>query len=70
LAIGHAHLKYVGRKTSYRIQIYMLQFKERLDLCQPLLFCLNDNEKATNEHRKEIQPFLEGLFPVKSAFEK
>jgi len=70
LAIGHGHIKYVNRKVSLRIQINTLQFKEKLELHTPSLFCLNDNENATNEHRQEIQPFLEGLFPVKSAFEK
>jgi hypothetical protein len=70
LAVGHGHIKYVSRKTAARMQIYMLNFKEQLDRNKPLLFCLNDNEHATDEHRKQVQPFLESVFPNKSAFEK
>ncbi|MBN2676145.1 MAG: stealth family protein [Alphaproteobacteria bacterium] len=37
---------------------------------KPYMFCLNDNERATNTHRKEIQEFLKNYFPKKSPFEK
>ena len=70
LAVGHGHLRYVNKKIAERIQLYRLRFRERLDRNKPLFFCLNDNEKATDEHRKLVQPFLESVFSEKSAFEK
>lgn len=70
LAVGHGHLRYVNKKIAKRIHLYRLRSGERLDHNKPLLFCLNDNEKATDEHRKLVQPFLENLFSKKSAFEK
>jgi hypothetical protein len=70
LAIGHAHIKYVGKKESGRILIYKQKFTEYINRYHPLLFCLNDDQHVTNEHRKQVEPFLESLFPMKSAFEK
>lgn len=70
LAIGHAHVKYVGRKEAGRILIYKQDFQQYIDRYNPTLFCLNDNQHVTNEDRKRVRPFLENLFPVKSAFEK
>ncbi len=70
LAIGHGHIKYVDRKIASRMQIYNSNFEEHMEKFHPLLFCLNDNEKATDEHRLLVQPFLESIFPNKSAFEK
>lgn len=70
LAIGHAHVKYVGRKESSRILIYKHNFTEYIKRYHPLLFCLNDDQYVTNEQRHQVKPFLETLFPVKSVFEK
>jgi len=70
LAIGHAYLKYVGRKEASRILIYKHNFTEYINRYHPLLFCLNDDQHSTDEHRKQVRPFLETLFPEKSPFEK
>lgn len=70
LAIGHGHLKYVKRKEASRILVYKHDFADYIQRYQPTLFCLNDNQHVTEEDRKKIKPFLENLFPVKSAFEK
>jgi len=70
LAIGRGYLQYVGRKVASRILIYKQNFQEYISKYQPLLFCLNDNQHVTDKHRQKVQPFLESLFPKKSAFEK
>ena len=36
----------------------------------PMMFCLNDSENATDEDCARIVDFMETLFPDKSAFEK
>lgn len=70
LAIGHGHLKYVGRRESKRILTHKSNLMKYIDQYRPMLFCLNDSQRVTYEHRKKIKPFLETLFPVKSTFEK
>lgn len=70
LAIGHAHLKYVGRRESSRILVHRHNFLKYLNTYNPSLFCLNDSQKVTHEQREKIVPFLRELFPVKSSFEK
>jgi hypothetical protein len=70
LAIGHAHLKYVGRNESGRILLYKHDFAKYLDSHHSTLFCLNDNQRATKEDRQKVEPFLENLFPEKSPYEK
>lgn len=70
LAVGKGRMKYVRSTESNRLLVYKHKFKERLDKYDPNLFCLNDNQRAKDIHRKEIKPFLEGLFPLKSSFEK
>jgi hypothetical protein len=72
LALGtnKAHLAYVKRTDTIRILVYGHNFKERLERYNPTLFCLNDNQKSTDENRKKIAPFLKEIFPEKSSFEK
>lgn len=70
LAIGHGHLKYVGRRESIRLLTHKNNLLKFINRYQPKLFCLNDSQRVTDEHRKKIKPFLESLFPVKSKFEK
>jgi hypothetical protein len=70
LAIGHAHLKYVGRNESSRILIHRHDFMKYINTYHPKLFCLNDSQRVTTEQREKIIPFLELLFPEKSMFEK
>lgn len=70
LAIKHGHARYITRKDSLRLLTYKHDFNEYIQRYQPKLFCINDNEKVNNEHRKKIKPFLEELFPTKAPFEK
>lgn len=70
LATGKGRLKYVGRKESHRLRVYRSNYERRLNKYQPDLFCLNDNQRVKDEDRERIKPFLEGLFPEKSTFEK
>jgi hypothetical protein len=70
IATGRARLKYVDNRESCRIPTYAPDFMRKYVRFRPALFCLNDSQKATNDDRKRILPFLESLFPEKSAFEK
>ena len=70
LAIGHGILKYVNRKEASRILIHRHDFNRYMKKYQPILFCLNDNQRVNDRDRESIRPFLESLFPIKSAFEK
>ncbi len=70
LAIGHGHLKYIGRREASRILVYKHDFTAYINRYQPKLFCLNDNQHVTDDDRQKIKPFLEKIFPIKSAFEK
>lgn len=69
LAIGHAHLRYVGRRESLRILIHRYDFMKYLKKYAPELFCLNDSQDVTPEYREKIVPFLKQILPTKSAFE-
>lgn len=70
LAEGRAHLHYIGRGESLRIPVHNPDFAERLRRYSPSLLCLNDDQHAAEADRARIEPFLESLFPEKSAFEK
>ena len=70
LAIEHGLLKYVENNESMRISAWSVRYTERMQRFQPKLFCLNDCQHTTDDDRKRIKPFLEELFPEKSAFEK
>ncbi len=69
LANKRAHLEYVTHKESGLIPLHSSNYQKRISN-NPKLFCLNDNELATDEDRKKVVPFLENLFPNKSQFEK
>ena len=70
LAEKHAHLKYVTQKTSFRLHIHKDKYYSKFERYNPLLFCMNDSEYATDEHRRKAKAFLENYFPEKSQFEK
>lgn len=70
LAIGHGHLKYVGRNEASRMLAYKHDFVKYMRRYRPRLFCLNDNQRVSDADRLKIKPFLEKLFPERSAFEK
>ncbi len=70
LANNRGCLKYIKDNESIIISVQEPDYKSILKNYKPKLFCLNDNEKTTNEDKKRIKPFLETLFPNKSQFEK
>jgi len=70
LVTKQGYLKYVDRKESCRIRVHNPDFMNLILKYKPSLFCLNDTEKATDDDRARIRPFLEALFPKKSSFEK
>jgi hypothetical protein len=71
LATGHAHRKYVARKSeSCRIGVHKPDYMETIRRYSPRLFCLNDSQRASDADRERIRPFLEELFPEPSSFEK
>ncbi len=71
LAVKKGHLKFVDRKESCRIMTNRsAKFHRYMKKYDPILFCLNDTENATEEDRKKVAPFLATLFPEKSTFEK
>lgn len=69
LAINHAHLLYVNHNQSSRLLPNKHNMSEYLKKHSPDLFCINDSQRVTDEHRKAIKPLLEVLFPNKSSFE-
>lgn len=69
LATGKAHLKYVSRKESSRIDVRKSDYLSYLNKYNPDLFCLNDGQRVKDEDREKIKPFLEKVFPEKASFE-
>lgn len=69
LAKERGELRYVNRSESCRIRMHVPDFMRFIDKYNPILFCLNDNHRATNKDRERVGPFLHALFPEKSMFE-
>ena len=63
-------LKYTDRKESARIRVHRTNYEKYIAKYNPQLFCINDSEHATDEHRAQVEPFLKKMYPVKSKFEK
>ncbi|MEA5045244.1 MAG: stealth family protein [Petrimonas sp.] len=70
LAVGRGHMKYVENKESNRLSLYRDNLENRLNKYHPDLFCLNDSQRTRDKDREKVKPFLEGVFPGKSSFEK
>lgn len=70
LAVNRGVIRYVGRSESCRIRLQKPDFMCFINNYNPVLFCLNDTHRATDEDRKRVKPFLEALFPTKSLFEE
>lgn len=64
------HLEFVGRKTSFRLHIDNRSHYAKLDRMQPMLFCMNDSQFASDDDRQTAKEYLERRFPDKSGFEK
>lgn len=70
MAEGKCKVKFVGNSTSFRLHIHRHAHYSRLAKANPMLFCMNDSQYATDEDRKTARAFLKRRFPEKSVFEK
>jgi len=70
LAEKRAHAQYVNKKTSFRLQIHEVEQYQKLEEYNPIFFCMNDSQFATDEDRRRSSEYLERRFPNKSEFEK
>ncbi len=70
LAEGRGHACYVSQRTSFRLHINNKKHYAKFERYNPLLFCMNDSQYATDEDREYVAVFLQSLFPRKSQFEK
>ena len=60
----------IRQRDSKCISILCDNYRGALDFYNPKLFCINDTEEATDEHRANAKKFLGELFPEKSVYEK
>lgn len=70
LAEGRGHLRYIGQRFSFRLHIDNRKHYQKFKHYNPVLFCINDSEYATDEDRTIAIQFVSKLFPHKSQFEK
>lgn len=63
-------VEYVGRKTSFRLRNHRRKYYSKMTKLNPMLFCLNDSQYATDEDRRLGREFLNTIFPNPSSFEK
>ena len=70
LAENRGHLRYVTQRTSFRFLIYNHRHYGKLRRYDPVFFCMNDSECASDSDRQRVTAFLEKRFPEKSRFEK
>lgn len=61
---------YVSQKTSFRLHIDNPKHYAKLERYNPMLFCMNDSQYATDADRKRVGEYLRQRFPAKSRFEK
>lgn len=65
-----ARREYVRKNVSYMLRIHRLGNYKKLDKYNPIFFCLNDSQYATDNDRERVRAFLKSRFPEKSEFEK
>lgn len=81
MAIGHGHFRRTKRpwyetvlgmphRDSYYIPLERKSIERDMARIRPKLFCMNDNDKATDADRMAGRHFLEKMFPNPSSFEK
>lgn len=70
LAEKRGRLRYVTEKESMHLMIHKERHYARLAKHQPMFFCMNDSEYATDSDRVMAKRYLEARFPRKSLFEK
>lgn len=69
IAEKRVKLKFVSRKTSFRVHIDNHSHYHKLRKSKPMFFCLNDSQFANDDDRKLMREFLMERFPDKSEFE-
>lgn len=62
--------EFVSRRTSFRFHIDNPTHYAKLEKTNPMLFCLNDSQYATDGDRKRVKDYLSHKFHEKSEFEK
>jgi hypothetical protein len=70
LAEKQGHLLYVKERTSLRLLIHNNRKYKEYERHNPMFFCLNDSEYASDDDRRRATAFVAKLFPEKSQFEK
>ena len=70
LAEKRGEKRYVTEKESMNIKIHRKEAYTMLEKNNPIFFCMNDSENATDKHRIYAKDFLARRFPKKSHFEK
>ena len=70
LAEKRGHPLYVTQRTSFRFLIYNKSHYGKLRRYDPVFFCMNDSEHASDSDRQRMKAFLAKRFPEKSQFEK
>jgi hypothetical protein len=70
LAEKQGHLLYVTERTSLRLHIHNNRKYKKFERHNPMFFCLNDSEYASDDDRRRATAFVAKLFPEKSQFEK
>jgi hypothetical protein len=70
LAEKHGELRYVTSTESMLVRIHKNKDYEKLQIDNPIFFCMNDSEYAQDIDRINSKNYLEKRFPKKSAFEK
>lgn len=70
LAEKHGELRYVTSTESMLVRIHKNKDYEKLQKDNPIFFCMNDSEYASDSDRNMSKDYLEKRFPKKSTFEK
>lgn len=69
MARNKCKVKYVGKSNSFRLHIHRRHHYADLEKMNPMLFCVNDSQYASDEDRRFLKTWLEKRFPDKSEFE-
>lgn len=64
-----AKREFVTQRTSFRLHTHKHKHYDRLRKSNPMLFCLNDSEFASDQDRRLVREFLNSRFPEPSEFE-
>lgn len=70
IAEGKGVAKFVNQKTSFRLHTHKHRHYEKLERYNPVFFCINDSQFASDNDRIVAKEWLEKRFPAKSCFEK